>query len=170
MCQQLQVGRGRPERGRIGRMAVDDGADVRPGAVDAGVQDGLEVQDGVRVVERDDVLRLDLVQGDALALDPDLPLRAAGAHVPERQVGVALRSEDAAGPGDLLAKALDHGQHQRRSVGGYSGCGKPNTITTSSSPVFATACQTPAGMWTASPCANGTASSSSRSSPDPDTT
>ena len=92
-------------------MAVDDRAGVRPGLVDAGVEDSLEVQDRVRVVERDDVLRLDLVQSDALALDPDLPFRTAGAHVPERQVGVAFRGEDAAGPGDLLAKALGDGDH-----------------------------------------------------------
>ena len=70
--QQLEVGRRRPERGRVRRMAVDDRADVGPGAVDPGVQDGLEVEDGVRVVERDDVLGLDLVERDALALDPDL--------------------------------------------------------------------------------------------------
>ena len=117
--QHLEVGRRRAERGRVRRMAVDDRADVRPGAVDAGVEDGLEVQDGVRVVERDDVLRLDLVERDALALDPDLAVRTARADVPERQVGVALRGEDAARPGDLLAKALGDRDHSAAvSVGG----------------------------------------------------
>src|SRR5581483_10106627 len=114
---------------------------------------------------------LDLVERDALALDPDLAVAAPGADVAERQVGVALGGEDPAGPRDLLPEALrDRGSHQRRSVGGYSGCGKPKAMTTSSSPVFATACQTPAGMCTASPFANGTAPPSSRSSPEPETT
>ena len=67
MGEEREVGRGRAERGRVGRMAVDDRAHVRPGAVDAGVQDGLEVEDGVGVVERDDVVGLDLVERDALA-------------------------------------------------------------------------------------------------------
>jgi len=40
----------------------------------------------------------------------------------------------------------------------------------SSSPSFATACQTPAGMKIASPAANGSAPSSSRISPRPATT
>ena len=151
-------------------MPVDDGSDVRAHAIHAGVQDGLEVEAGVGVVEQHHVVRLDLVQRDALALDPDLAVGPPRADVAERQVGVALGGEDAAGPGDLLAKALRDDDHQRRSVGGYSGCGKPNTMTTSASPVFATACQTPAGMWTASPSRNGTAPSSSRSSPEPATT
>ena len=71
----------------------------------------------------------------------------------ERQVGIALEREDAAGPGDLLAQRLCGDRHQpaRRSVGGYAGDGNPNTITTSCSPVFATACQTPAGMSTTIP-------------------
>ena len=76
-CQHLEVGCRRAERSRVRRMAVAC-AGVRPGLVDAGMEDGLEVQDGVRVVERDDVLRLDLVQSDALALDPDLPLLDRG--------------------------------------------------------------------------------------------
>ena len=56
------------------------------------------------------------------------------------------------------------------SLGGYAGDGKPKTITTSCSPVFATACQTPAGMCTAWPAANGNGPSSSCSSPVPETT
>src|SRR5262249_9014406 len=106
----------------------------------------------------------------ALSLDPDHALGVACADVAERQIGVPLESDDPAGPGDLFAQALRDRDHSRRSVGGYSGCGKPNTITTSSVPVLATACQTPAGMCSASPVRNGTASSSSRSSPAPETT
>ena len=110
--------RSRAERGRVRRVAVHDGADVRAGAVDAGVQHRLEVQDRRRVVERDHVVRLDLVQRDALALDPDVAVRPAGADVAERQVCVALGGQDAACPRHLLAEALGDRDHQRRSVGG----------------------------------------------------
>src|SRR5260370_42699905 len=107
------------------------------------------MEHGVGVVDRHHVLGRDLVERDALPLDPDLPVGAARAHVAEGQVGVALEREDPAGPRDLLAEALRHCDHQRRSVGGYSGCGKPNTMTTAESPVFAAACQVVAGVWSA---------------------
>ena len=55
---------------------MDDCADVLPCPVDAGVQHGLEVEDRVGVVERDDVVGLDLVERDALPLDPDFAVRA----------------------------------------------------------------------------------------------
>jgi hypothetical protein len=114
--QQLEVGvRGR-ERGRVRGMAVDDRADVRAGSVHLGVEDRLEMKVGRAVTELDDVLRLDLVERDALALDEDR-VTLARAHMAERQVGVALESEDPAGPGHLLldeGRAPDH----RRSVGG----------------------------------------------------
>jgi hypothetical protein len=103
---------GGSEGSGVGGMSVDDRADVRAGAVDAGVEYRLEVEDGVRVVERDDVLRLDLVERHSLALDPDLALGSPDADVPERQVRVALGREDAAGAGHLLAEALGHDDHQ----------------------------------------------------------
>ena len=78
MGEQGEVGGGGAERGRVGRMAVDDGADIRARAVHAGVQHRLEVEDGVRLLERDHVVGVDLVQGDALALDPDLAVAVRG--------------------------------------------------------------------------------------------
>ena len=51
-------------------MPVDDCADVLPCPVYAGVQHRLEV-DHVGVVERDDVVGFDLVERDALPLDPN---------------------------------------------------------------------------------------------------
>ena len=92
--------------------------DVGPSRVHAGVQNRLQVQDGVGVVERDDVVGLDLVEGNALPRDPDRALGVAGADVAEGQIGVPLGGDDAAGPCDLLAQALGDGDHQRRSVGG----------------------------------------------------
>src|SRR5262249_35417517 len=168
--EQLELGAGRRERRGMGWVPVDDGADVGAARVDAGVDDRLQVEHGVRIVDRDDVVRLDLVERDALALDPDLALRPARADVPERQVGVPLERDDPARDRDLLPQALGDGNHQRRSVGGYSGCGKPKTMTTSASPVFATACHVSAGMWSASPARNGTGPPSSLSSPAPATT
>ncbi len=105
-------------------MPVDDRADVGSRVVDGLVQHGLEMhvgrEDAVGIVERelDDVVGLDLVQCDALALDVDAAVLAACADVPEREVRVALRREDARRPGNLLAqRLLDHRQ-PRRSVGG----------------------------------------------------
>src|SRR5690606_18356817 len=114
-------------------------------------------------VERDDILRLDLVERDPLALDPDRPgTRLAGAHVAERQVQVALECDDPARDGDLVAEAVDgaHAVTLRRSVGGYSGCAHANTMTTGSSPVLTTACQTFDGMYSAVPAAYSTMSPS----------
>src|SRR5262249_10191755 len=147
---------------------VDDGADVGAGAINALVQHRLQVESRVGVSERHDISRLDLVERHAFSLDPDDALGVARADVAEGQGGVTLERDEPAGPGDLFAQALRDSDHSLRSVGGYSGCGKPNTITTSSDPVLATACQTPAGMCSASPVRNGTASSSSRSSPAPE--
>ena len=56
--------------------------------------------------------------GDALALDVDPALLAAGTDVAEREICVALGREDARRPGNLLPqRLLDHRQ-RRRSVGG----------------------------------------------------
>ena len=161
MSQNLELRARRPEGGRVRGMSVDDRTDVGSGAIDALVQHGLEVESRIGVSERDDVARLDLVEGHTLSLDPDDTLGVARADVAEGEIGITLESNDPAGPGDLFAQALRDRDHSRRSVGGYSGCGKPNTITTSSAPVLATACHTPAGMCSASPVRNGMASSSS---------
>src|SRR5262249_29857909 len=107
---------------------------------------------------------------DALALDPDRAVRAAGADMTEREIRVALEREDATRSRDLLAHRLGDDRHQRRSVGGYAGCRKPKTMTPSSPPVFATACHAPGGMGSGSPAAKPTDSSSRRSSPVPETT
>ena len=45
MRQRHELGGRRSERRRVGRMAVDDGADVGAGRVDAGVQDGFEMEE-----------------------------------------------------------------------------------------------------------------------------
>ena len=74
--QEPQRGIHRAERRAVDRVAVDDGVHVRAGAIDLGVHDRLEVvaggleRVGVVEVERDDVVGLDLVEGEALALDP----------------------------------------------------------------------------------------------------
>ena len=93
-------------------MPVDDRADVRPGPVDAGVEDGLEVQDA-RPVSSSETTSSGSTSSSAtpLRLIQISALRAAGADVAERQVGVALGGEDAAGPRDLLAQALGDGDH-----------------------------------------------------------
>ena len=109
--QRHELRRGRAERGRVRRVPVDDGADVGADGVDARVQDRLEVEQGVRVVDGDDVVGFDLVERDSLALDPDRAVRRAGADVAERQVGVALGREDAAGPRDLLLQRLGDRHH-----------------------------------------------------------
>ena len=125
--QHLERRAGRGERRDERRVPVHDRADVGARLVDLGVQHGLEVHLGrqrhlvVREVELDHVVRVDLVERDALALDlHDVVALGATADVPEREVGIALEREDAAGPGDLLAQRLGRGGHQaaRRSVGG----------------------------------------------------
>ena len=63
------------------------------------------------VLECDHVVGVDLVQGDALALDPDLAVLSAAADVAEGQIGVTLRCEDPAGARHLFAKALDDDCH-----------------------------------------------------------
>ena len=100
---------GRPECRCIRRVAVHDRGHVRADSVHARVQHRLERQHRIPVVERDDVLRLDFVERDALPLDPDGAARPARAHVAEREVGVALRSEDSACGSDPLTKALRDG-------------------------------------------------------------
>ena len=69
--EEREIGCGRTEGGRVGGMPVDDCADVLSCPVYAGVQHGLEVEDRVGVVERDDVVGFDLVERDALPLDPN---------------------------------------------------------------------------------------------------
>src|SRR5262249_54503165 len=151
--QELEVRVGRGESGRERRMAMDDRAHVRARLVDLRVQHRLEVQRRVGVVDRDHVVGADLVERDPLPLYVDVvAVPVADADVPERQVGVALERQDAAGPRRLLAeRPRGDGDTHLRSVGGYAGCGKPKTMNTSSGPVFTTACQTPAGMCKASP-------------------
>ena len=140
-----------------------------PHAVHARVQDGLEVQDGGGVVDRDHVLDLDLVERHALPLDPDLAVRPARADMAERQVGVALAGEDPARPGDLLADGSARPRpllvSARAPSAGTRDAESRRPSRGRTSPVFATACQTPAGMCIASPSRNGTTPSSSRSSP-----
>ena len=86
-----RCGGGRAERGRVRRMAVDDRAHVGPHAVHLGVQHRLEVEHARRCRRPTTTSSgVDLVQRDALALDPDRAVGAARADVAEREVGVAL--------------------------------------------------------------------------------
>ena len=158
-------------------MPVDHAAHVRAALVHLGVQNGLEVHVPRRIRkvgldrEGEHVVGRDLAERDALALDVHHAVAREHAHMTERQVLVTLRGEDAARPRHLYRKPLVArgccGHAVRLSVGGYVGKGKPKTIATSSPPVLATACHTPAGMKRPSPALKGTAPSSSRSSPLP---
>ena len=120
---------GRAERRRVRRMAVDDRADVRPRPVDLGVQHRLEVHVGRSNASGSS--RSSATTSSGSTSSSATPLRliqtvaapgAAGADVAEREVGVALEREDAAGPGDLLAQRLRRrspaASVTRRSVGG----------------------------------------------------
>jgi len=111
--QHLELRLGGGEGGGVGRMPVHDGAHVGAPAVDLRVEHRLQVhvrrgrRAAVAEVELDDVVRLHLVQGHPLALYVHRrPARLAGADVAEREVGVALEGEDAAGPRHLLAERL----------------------------------------------------------------
>ena len=120
MREQLETRARRSECGRVRGMAVDDRSHVGPPRVDLGMQDRLQVQIRRRVVEVDDVVRLDLVQSHALALDVD-GLAAGGprADMAQRQVCISLQGEDPARPGDLLPHRVRPGRiRHRRCVGG----------------------------------------------------
>ena len=115
MGEDPQRGIDRAECRAVDRVAVDDGVHVRAGAIDLGVHDRLEVvagsleRVGVVEVERDDVVGLDLVEGEALALDPDDPRAGlARADVTEREVDVALERDDPAGDRDGAAELVAH--------------------------------------------------------------
>ena len=118
--EQLELRSGGAEGRRVRRVGVDDRAHVRPQRVDLGVDHGLQVQGGRGVVHLDHVVRPDLVEREALALDVDgVATGRPCADVAEGEVGEALQGQDAAGPGDLLAHRLGSGgDGHRRSVGG----------------------------------------------------
>jgi hypothetical protein len=128
--QHEQLGVGRAERSGIDGMPMDHGVHVRPSVVDGRVHEGFEVVAGsperlaVVQVEGDDIVRLDLVEGDPHALDPDRPgARLAGADVPQRQVDIALEGDNATRCRHLPAERVAHGGEsspfaERRWVGG----------------------------------------------------
>ncbi len=113
MRKQLERRAGRRKGGGVGRMPVDDGADVGPRPVDLRVEHGLEMHlrriERVRIVEveGDDVVGLRLAQSDAPPLDVDRRCSGnAAADVAEREVRISLECEDATRARDLLAKRL----------------------------------------------------------------
>ena len=116
--EQLELGRRRAEGGRVRRMGVDDRAHVGPPRVDLRVEDGLQVEGRRRVVDLDDVVRRDLVERDALALDVD-GLAAGGPALtwPSVRSAEPLQREDAAGPRDLLAHRLRRGARSSPALG-----------------------------------------------------
>jgi len=158
--EELELGLGCAERGGIRGMAVDYRPHIGSKSVDPGVKSCLQVHlrrvVGVVCgqVQGDDVARFNFVETESFALDiRGVFARNPSAHVAEREIRVPFECEDSARPRHLLAQCLrPDGHSYRRSVGGYSGYGNPKTITTSSSPVLATACQVPGGMKSASPC------------------